>query len=201
MNAILNIPFIKKMKIGYKRVSTIDQNVDRQLEGLELDKVFVEYASAKNTKDRPVFKDMIDFIRENDTLYVHSMDRFARSVKDLIDNIHYITKIKKASIVFTSQNMTLNVNDEPMVMLQLHMLAAFYQFELAIIRERAKEGIAIAKAKGKYKGRVPINQEKIDRLYEMVDMGVKQSRILEELQISKATLMKYKKIRLEKESC
>lgn len=189
------------MKIGYKRVSTFEQNVDRQLEGLELDKVFVEHFSGKTAKDRVVFQQMLEFIREGDTLYVHSMDRFARNVKDLVDNIHYITKIKGASIVFTSQNMKLDVYDQPMVTLQLHMMAAFYEFELAIIKQRSKEGIAIAKAKGKYKGRAPISQEKIDRMYKMVDMGIKQSRILEELKISKATLMKYKKTRLEKESC
>lgn len=181
------------MKIGYKRVSTLDQKVDRQLEGYNLDKVFVEYASGKNTKDRPVFNEMLEYVREGDTLYVHSMDRFARSLKDLVDNIDYLTKVKKVSIVFTSQNMTIDLQNEPLTMLQLHMMAAFYQFELAIIKERAKEGIAIAKAKGKYKGRTPLKPEIIQKIKELLEAGVKQSRIALDLKISKASIIRYKK--------
>jgi len=185
------------MKIGYKRVSTIEQNPDRQLEGLELDKVFIECFSGKTAKDRPIFQQMLEFIREGDTLYVHSMDRFARSTKDLINNIEYITKVKKASIVFTSQNIKLSMDEQPLVMLQLHMMAAFYEFELAVIRERSKEGIALAKLKGKYKGRLPIKQEKVDKIYKMIDMGISKAKIARELKISRITCIRYQKKREE----
>lgn len=139
-------------RVGYVRVSTAEQNVERQLDGVELDKVFTDKASGRN-RDRPQLERMLDFVREGDTVYVHSLDRLGRNVDDLRDIVTELTgqgvevRIVKQSLTFTGDDAN------PMNRLMLTMLGAFAEFELAMIRERQAEGIAKAKAAGKYKGR------------------------------------------------
>ncbi len=142
--------FMKGMRIGYIRVSAEDQNPDRQLTNTPLDKKFIEYASGKDT-NRPQFQTMLEFIREGDILIVHSLDRLARNLSDLRQIVQILVK-KGVHIQFMTENLIFTGDDSPMSMLLLSMMGAFAEFERAILRERQKEGIEIAKKKGKYIG-------------------------------------------------
>ncbi|EPF69361.1 recombinase family protein [Acinetobacter indicus] len=143
---------MKGHKVGYVRVSSVDQNIGRQLEGVEVDRVFVDKASGKNTA-RPKFQEMLSYVREGDVIVVHSMDRFARSLKDLVTEVDQLVK-RGVAIQFVKENITFTAQATPMDNLMLQLMGAFAQFEREIILERQKEGIKIASAQGKYKGRV-----------------------------------------------
>ena len=138
--------------VGYIRVSSYSQNTDRQLDGIQLERVFEEKASAKDAK-RPILNDCLEYLRAGDRLHVHSIDRLARNLMDLQK---IVTKLndKDVSITFHKENLTFTrSNENPMSTLMLQMLGAFSQFERALIRERQREGIAQAKLKGKQIGR------------------------------------------------
>jgi len=140
--------------VGYVRVSTIEQNEERQVEALkkhDIDKWFIEKVSAKDTK-RPQFQLMLDYVREGDTIYIHDFSRLARSTKDLLDTIEKL-KIRK---VHLSSNKDKFDTSTANGMLMLTMLSAIYEFERANMLERQREGIALAKQKGIYKGRKKI---------------------------------------------
>lgn len=151
-------------KIGYIRVSTVGQNTERQLDGVELDKVFEEKASAK-TKDRPKLNEMLEYIREGDQVIVHDISRLARNIQDLHHLVETITA-KGATLKFKKEGLTFSGDEtDPMSKLLLSMLGAVYQFEREIMKERQREGIAVAKAKGKFKGRpVTISKDEILRV-------------------------------------
>ena len=135
--------------VGYRRVSTLDQSLDRQdLQGC--DRIFEEKVSGGN-KDRPQLQEMIRYIREGDTVLVWSIDRLARDLRDLQQIIQSIVD-KGAAIQFQSEGLSFSGNsDDPFAKLQLQMMGAFAEFERNIIRKRQAEGIAKAKAAGKYK--------------------------------------------------
>lgn len=142
------------MRIAYVRVSTVEQNEERQLEGLQkynIDKWFTEKVSGKNT-DRPQLKTMIDYAREGDTIYVWDFSRLSRSVKDLL-NIVETLQDKKIHLVSIKENLDTST---PTGKLMLTMIGAINEFERTNLLERQKEGIAIAKKEGKYKGRKKI---------------------------------------------
>ncbi len=141
----------KGKHIGYVRVSTLDQNTDRQLEGVPLDKTFTDKASGKDVA-RPELQAALDYLREGDTFHVHSMDRLARNVDDLRGIVKGLTG-KGVIVRFHKEGLTFTGDDSPMSNLLLTMLGAVAEFERSLIRERQREGIAIAKAKGVYKGR------------------------------------------------
>jgi DNA invertase Pin-like site-specific DNA recombinase len=143
---------MKGHKVGYVRVSSVDQNIGRQLEGIEVDRIFVDKASGKNTA-RPKFQEMLSYVREGDMIVVHSMDRFARSLKDLVTEVDQLVK-RGVAIQFVKENITFTAQATPMDNLMLQLMGAFAQFEREIILERQKEGIKLASAQGKYKGRV-----------------------------------------------
>ena len=143
---------MKGHKVGYVRVSSVDQNIGRQLEGIEVDRVFIDKASGKNTA-RPKFQEMLSYVREGDMIVVHSMDRFARSLKDLVTEVDQLVK-RGIAIQFVKENITFTAQATPMDNLMLQLMGAFAQFEREIILERQKEGIRLASAQGKYKGRV-----------------------------------------------
>lgn len=138
--------------VGYLRVSTEEQSTVRQLEGFHLDRKFIDYASGKDTQ-RPELDQMMRYLRDGDTLLVHSMDRLARNVDDLRRIVLDLTKrgvrvdFKKESLIFTGDE------DSAISNLLLSVLGAVAQFERDLIRERQREGIALAKKKGVYKGR------------------------------------------------
>lgn len=150
--------------IGYIRVSTVGQSTGRQLDGIDLDKVFEEKASAK-TRERPKLNEMLDYIREGDSVIVHDISRLARNIQDLHHLVEEITA-KGATLQFKKEGLTFSGdNKDPMSQLLLSMLGAVYQFEREIMKERQREGIAAAKAKGKFKGRPPkIDNQEILRV-------------------------------------
>lgn len=179
-------------RIGYIRVSTLQQNPDRQLEGIQLDRKFVDYASAKST-DRPQLKSLIDFVREQDTVIVHSMDRMARNVFDLRKIVTCLNS-KKVQVHFLKENLMFNGNDSSMSNLMLTLMGAFAQFELDFIRERQAEGIEIAKKKGKFAGRKPkLTSEKIEFIEREMQTRKPKSQIAKELGISRNILYRYLK--------
>ena len=179
-------------KVGYVRVSSVDQHTDRQLAGLDLDRVFEEKASGKNTTQRPVLQEMLSYIREGDELYVHSMDRLARNLEDLLSLVSAITG-KGVTIHFLKENLTFDAkeNASPMSQLLLSMMGAVAEFERSLILERQREGIAQAKARGAYKGRKPISEEVLDHARRLIASGKKKAEVAKELGIARTTLYKY----------
>ena len=142
--------------IAYIRVSTEEQNTESQKEILKkynIDKPFEEKVSGKNT-DRPKLKEMLDYVREGDTIYVKDFSRLARSTKDLLDILDFLEN-KKVHLVSDKEKLDTST---PAGKLMVTMLGAIYEFERANLLERQKDGIAIAKREGKYKGRKRISK-------------------------------------------
>ncbi len=176
--------------VGYIRVSSLDQNLERQLEGIKLDKVFVDKASGKDIY-RPGFEALLQYVREGDTIIVHSMDRMARNLDDLRQIVQRFTK-EGIKTQFIKENLTFTGEDSPMATLMLSVMGAFAEFERALIRERQMEGIALAKQRGVYKGRKKsLTQEQIETLKERVILGDKKSHIAKDFNISRETLYQY----------
>ncbi len=138
-------------RIGYIRVSSFDQNPERQLEHIQVDKVFTDKASGKDTQ-RPQLGALLSFVREGDTVVVHSMDRLARNLDDLRRLVQGLTQ-RSVCIEFVKEHLTFTGEDSPMANLMLSVMGAFAEFERALIRERQREGIALAKQRGAYRGR------------------------------------------------
>jgi DNA invertase Pin-like site-specific DNA recombinase len=177
-------------RIGYIRVSTLDQNHERQLEGIELDKCFIDKASGKDTA-RPQLKEMLNYVRDGDKIIVHSMDRLARNLDDLRKLVQQLTE-QKIKIEFLKESLIFTGEDAPMSKLLLSVMGAFAEFERSLIRERQREGIALAKKKGLYKGRKPcLSSEKIIELKDRVANGEKKTAIALSLGISRETLYQY----------
>lgn len=173
------------MRIGYRRVSTVDQNLTRQDLG-EVDKLFEEKISGKSASDRPALQEMINYCREGDEVVVHSIDRLARDLADL-QNIIQMLNDKGVAIRFNSENLNFSADtDDAFAKLQLQMMGAFAEFERNIIRKRQAEGIARAKSRGVYKGR----QASIDAnaIKQRVAEGQGASAIAKELGISRASV-------------
>lgn len=138
-------------RIGYVRVSTLDQNEKRQLEGQVLDRVFTDKASGRDTA-RPELTELLRFARDGDTVVVHSMDRLARNLDDLRALVQSLTH-KGVRVEFVKESLVFTGEDSPMANLMLSVMGAFAEFERSLIRERQREGIALAKQRGAYKGR------------------------------------------------
>lgn len=184
-------------QIGYIRVSTIDQNPDRQLEGVTLDKKFTDKVSGKNT-DRPQLTALLEYVREDDAVLVHSMDRLARNADDLKTLVKQILK-KQATVKFIKEGLTFTGDDSPISQLMLTMLGAWAEFDYALIKERQREGIALAKARGAYKGRKPmINDEKLSQIKQLLDQGETKAGVARQFNISRETL--YKHLRKQKQT-
>src|ERR1017187_9281248 len=161
-------------RVGYIRVSSLDQNTERQLEGVQLDKVFTDKASGKDTA-RPQLQAALEYLREGDILLAHSMDRLARSVDDLRKIVLDLTK-KGVHVQFIKENLTFTGEDSPMSNLLLSLLGAVAEFERSMIRERQREGIALAKKAGVYKGRKPsLTRVQIAEIRKRVRAGDKKA--------------------------
>jgi DNA invertase Pin-like site-specific DNA recombinase len=138
--------------VGYVRVSSVDQNLARQLDGSKLDRVFEDKASGKDAK-RPALVALQGFVREGDTVMVHSIDRLARNLVDLRAIVSGLNE-KGVTVTFVKENLTFSADtSSPMNTLMLSMMGAFAEFERSMILERQREGIAAAKAAGKPTGR------------------------------------------------
>ena len=174
-------------RVGYIRVSTLDQNTDRQLEGVKLDKVFTDKASGKDTA-RPQLQAALVYLREGDLLLVHSMDRLVRSVDDLRRLVLDLTK-KGVHVQFVKENLTFTGEDSAMSNLLLSLLGAVAEFERSMIRERQREGIELAKKKGVYKGRKPsLASVQVAEIRKRVKAGEKKAALAAEYRISRQTL-------------
>jgi DNA invertase Pin-like site-specific DNA recombinase len=180
----------KGQQVGYLRVSSIDQNEVRQLEGLALDKKFTDKASGKDAK-RPQLEAMQGFVRDGDTVFCHSMDRLARNLDDLRRIVLGLTE-RGVRIVFVKENLTFTGEDSPMSNLLLSVMAALAQFERELIRGRQREGIAIARREGKYTGRKPsLTPARAAELRRRVALGDSKAGLAREFGISRDTLYRY----------
>jgi DNA invertase Pin-like site-specific DNA recombinase len=177
-------------RAGYVRVSTFEQNVVRQLGGIELDRTFTETASGKDTK-RPQLDALLTFVRSGDTVVVHSMDRLARNLDDLRHIVQVLTK-RGVRIEFAKECLTFTGEDSPMANLMLSVMGAFAEFERALIRECQREGIALAKQRGAYRGRKPaLSDAQVADLRRRVDDGERKAQLAREFGISRETLYQY----------
>ena len=177
-------------RIGYVRVSSFDQNPERQLENISLNKVFTDKASGKDTK-RPELEALLAFAREGDTVVVHSMDRLARNLDDLRRLVQMLTK-RGIRIEFVKEGLHFTGEDSPMANLLLSVMGAFAEFERALIRERQREGIALAKKRGAYRGRKKaLSPEQVADLRQRAAAGDQKAALAREFGISRETLYQY----------
>lgn len=176
--------------VGYVRVSTVDQNTARQLDGVKLDKVFQDKASGRTT-DRPHLIACMAHVREGDVLHVHSMDRLCRNLDDLRRIVKDLTG-RGVVVRFHKEGLSFTGEDSPMSHLLLSMLGAVAEFERSIILERQREGIAIAKTEGRYKGRKPsLTSERVLELKRRAAAGEKKAGLAREFGVSRETVYSY----------
>lgn len=173
--------------IGYIRVSTVGQNTARQLDGVDLEEVFEEKVSAATIK-RPKLEECMRFLRKGDTLHVHSIDRLARNLSDLLSIINDLLE-RSVAIRFHKENLTFAGDDNPFQTLQLQIIGAVAQFEREIIKERQREGIAKAQAKGKHCGRkAKLTKEQVSEIQARIETGEEKKSLAAEYDISRQTL-------------
>ncbi len=178
--------------IGYIRVSTVDQNTERQLTDVQLDKVFEDKVSG-STIDRPQLKACLDYLRDGDDLWVHSIDRLARNLQDLL-NIIALLREKGVTLHFKKEGMVFHPeSNDPFQRFQLEILGAVASFERNLIRERQREGIALAKKRNAYAkcGRpAALTEEQMDELRKRLKKGEKVAELAKEYGISRQTIYK-----------
>ena len=176
------------MLFCYKRVSTADQNLDRQLLGLSFDREYVEKISAKDT-NRPQLQAMLQNIRAGDIVHVHELSRLGRSVKDLLEIVEQITSAG-ATVKFHKENLEFKGGDkDPFQALMLNLLSSIAQFERELLLSRQREGIAIAKEKGKYKGKQSrFTTEEVARIKEEFNASTNKAKLAERYGITRGYL-------------
>lgn len=173
--------------VGYVRVSSQDQNTARQLEGVQLDRVFEEKASGKDTA-RPQLRACLDYLRDGDTLHVHSIDRLARNLGDLLRVLEDL-KARDVAVQFHKESLTFTGKADPFQDLQLQVIGAVAQFERALIRERQREGIAAAKAQGKRMGRAKaLTPGQVEAIKGRIAAGESKKALAAEFGVSRQTL-------------
>ena len=177
------------MVVGYVRVSTVEQNEGRQLVTMDkysVEKLFIEKVSAKDTK-RPQLQAMVDFVREGDTIVIHDFSRLARSTKDLLELVELFNS-KGVKLISNKENID---SSTPTGKLMLTMIGAINEFERANLLERQREGIALAKKEGKYKGRKEVKVDNFGYHYNRyLTRQVSKLQLAKELNVSRPTLDK-----------
>lgn len=174
--------------VAYIRVSSKGQNTERQLEGMTFDKVFEEKISGA-TKDRPELSLCINYLRSGDTLHIHSIDRLARSLRDLQEIVDSLIA-KGVIIKFHSERLTFGLHDDPMSMLTLQLLGAFAQFERRLTQKRQREGIESAKSRGIHLGRKPLDMTLAPKVLELKNQGYSVIEIAPMLKLSRPSIYK-----------
>ena len=178
------------MRVGYVRVSSLEQNTVRQLDGVDVERTFTDRASGKDTV-RPKLAEMLAFVREGDTVLVHSMDRLARNLEDLRGLVRALTG-KGVRVEFVKESLVFTGEDSPMATLLLSVMGAFAEFERALILERQREGIAAARQRGAYPGRKPaLTTGQARELRERAAAGERKSALAAEFGISRETVYSY----------
>lgn len=188
---------MKGQRIGYIRVSSHEQNPERQLDHVQVDRQFIDKASGKDTQ-RPQLEALLSFVREGDTVVVHSMDRLARNLDDLRRLVQSLTK-RGIRIEFVKESLSFTGEDSPMANLLLSVMGAFAEFERALIRERQREGIVLAKERGAYRGRKKaLNDDQVAELQRRVIEGEPKAALARDFGISRETLYQYLKVDVQK---
>ena len=179
--------------IAYVRVSSVDQNTDRQrFDGMKVDKTFTDKCSG-GTRNRPALTEMLRYVREGDTILCHSIDRLARDLQDLLHLVETLTA-RGVGVRFIKEALTFEGNASPMQTMILQVMGAFAQFERSLIKERQREGQQAARAKGKLPGRrKSLSPEQITELKSRVSAHEPKARIARDLGISRETLYAYLK--------
>jgi DNA invertase Pin-like site-specific DNA recombinase len=174
-------------RIGYIRVSAVDQNTARQLDGVELDKVFTDKASGKDT-NRPQLKAALDYLRDGDVLVVHSMDRLARNISDLLNTVQALNE-RGVVVEFVKESLVFTGDDSAISKLMLTIMGGVAEFERAMIRERQLEGIAKAKQAGKYRGRQStMTAAQVKTIRDRAAAGENKSALAREFMLSRQTI-------------
>lgn len=176
-------------RIGYVRVSTLDQSERRELEGQVLDRIYSDKASGRDT-ERPELAELLRFVREGDTVVVHSMDRLARNLDDLRALVQGLTR-RGVCVEFVKEQIVFTGEDSPLANLMLSVMGAFAEFERALIRERQREGIALARQRGVYKGRKTLTPERAAELVQRAGNGVPKVVLARDYGISRETVCQY----------
>ena len=177
--------------VAYVRVSSVDQNTDRQtFEGVKVNKTFTDKCSG-GTRNRPALNEMLDYVREGDTIVCHSIDRLARDLQDLMNLVQTLTA-RGVGVRFMKEALTFDGNASPMQTMILQVMGSFAQFERSMIRARQKEGQEASRAKGKLPGRKPkLSPERIAELKARVSANESKAQIARDLKISRETLYSY----------
>ena len=171
-------------KIGYVRVSSVNQKTERQLDGVAVDRTFTDNCSGKDT-ERPQLTLMLGNLRDGDTLLVHPMDRDVGDLRRIVEGL----TARGVVVQFIKESLTFSDEASPMNLLLLNMLGVVAQFERAMILERQREGIAVAKLRGVYKGRNPVmDAASIALALAFIKDGVPKTVIARELGVSRASL-------------
>jgi DNA invertase Pin-like site-specific DNA recombinase len=174
-------------RIGYIRVSSIDQNTVRQLDGIRVDKVYTDRASGKDTK-RPQLQAALDYVRDGDVLVVHSMDRLARNITDLLHTVEALNQ-RGVVVEFVKEGLTFTGDDSAISKLMLTIMGGVAEFERAMIRERQLEGIAKAKQAGKYRGRQStMTATQVKAIRDRAAAGENKSALAREFRLSRQTI-------------
>jgi len=175
--------------VGYVRISAADQNPDRQIVVLgDCDQVFRDHLSGKSRAKRTGLADLIKYVRAGDTVRIASMDRLGRDARDLYNVVAELTD-KGAVVQFVNENITVDKNGSSLMdSLMLGILAAFADFERRRIKERQAEGIAIAKAKGKYEQPLKLSPKDVEQAQVMIDMGIPKTQVAATFEVSRQTL-------------
>ena len=176
-------------RVAYRRVSSIDQNTARQLDGMTFDREFIDKASGKDTA-RPALQETLAYLREGDVLVCHSMDRLARNLGDLLRIVADLTG-RKVRVEFVKESLTFTGEDSPIATLMLSIMGAVASFERSMILERQREGVAIAKKAGVYKGRAPAIRQsngKLEILEKLTAEGASVAEMARQAKVSRQTV-------------
>jgi DNA invertase Pin-like site-specific DNA recombinase len=177
-------------RVGYTRVSSEGQHLARQLDGVEVARVFADTVSGKDT-DRPALVELLSWVREGDTVVVHSMDRLARNLDDLRQLVRELTG-RGVRVEFVKERLTFTGDDSPMATLLLSVMGAFAEFERALIRERQAEGIAAAKRRGVYTGRrKALTAAQVEQIAVRAGAGEAKAALAREFGVSRETLYQH----------
>jgi len=177
--------------VAYVRVSSVDQNTDRQtFDGVQVDKTFTDRCSG-GTRNRPALNEMLDYVREGDTIVCHSIDRLARDLGDLMELVRTLTE-RRVGVRFMKEALTFTGDASPMQTMILQVMGSFAQFERSMIRERQKEGQEAARAAGRTPGRKPkLTPEQVTELNARIAAKEPKAQIARDLGISRETLYSY----------